>query len=250
MQEGERIDSDSFEVVGDPDEAGPLIFLCEHATRRLPEWEPDLADLERLEDHWGWDIGAADLTRTLISRTGSCGVLTRFSRLVCDPNRHPDEASFVVEEVDGHRLSFNRGMDHRERARRRVRYFDPYHDAVDRTLRTLTAHQPTAHLCSVHSFTPVYRGSPRPLEVGVLFDVHDDYAEALAAAIAEQGFATALNEPYSGNDDMIYAARRHGQTHDILYVEIEIRQDLIATPETAAEVGERIATALDRCKPS
>ena len=35
-------------------------------------------------------------SRTLIELTTSCGVLSRFSRLVCDPNRDVSEESFVV----------------------------------------------------------------------------------------------------------------------------------------------------------
>ena len=243
------MNADSFEVVGEPNDAGSFFFMCEHATHRLPEWDPNTAERALLQDHWGWDIGAADLTRDLIARLHSCGVLTRFSRLVCDPNRHPDEPSFVVEEIDGHRLSFNLGIDATERARRRAVYFDPYHDAVDQTLRARTAHEAALSLCSIHSFTPVYRGSARGVEVGVLYDVHDDHAEALAAAIAEQGFSTALNEAYSGKEGLIYAARLHGRAHDLTYVELEVRQDLIATLETAAEVGQRIAAALARCAP-
>ena len=246
----ERPNIEPFEVVGKPDDAGPFVFLCEHATRRVPEWEPNAADRELLEDHWGWDIGAADLARDLVSRTRSCGVLARFSRLVCDPNRDPDEQSFVVEEIDGHRLSFNLFVDADERARRRAAYFDPYHDAIEATLRARAAHERGFQLCSIHSFTPIYRGDPRSLEVGVLFDVHDDYAKSLAAAIAEQGFTATTNEPYSGKEGLIYAARRHGRAYDLTYVELEVRQDLIETPEKATEVGSRIATALTLCAAS
>jgi len=246
----ERPNIEPFEVVGRPEDAGPMVFLCEHATPWVPGWEPTAADRELLEAHWGWDIGAADLARDLISRTRSCGVLSRFSRLICDPNRDPGEASFVVEEIDGQRISFNLSTDARERARRRAAYFDPYHAAIDETLRARIAHESTFGLCSVHSFTPVYRGDPRSLEVGVLFDVHGDYARRLAEQIAKEGFATALNEPYSGEEGLIYAARRHGREYDLTYVELEVRQDLIATPEKASEVGSRIAAAFTRCAAS
>ena len=246
----ERANVEPFEVVGKPGDAGPFVFLCEHATWRVSEWEPNPADRELLEDHWGWDIGAADLARDLISRTRSCGVLTRFSRLVCDPNRDPAEESFVVKEVEGHPLSFNLFVDANERARRRAAYFDPYHEAIDETLRARTARERAFQLCSIHSFTPVYRGNPRTLEVGVLFDIHDDYAKSLAKAIEEQGFATSLNEPYSGKEGLIYAARRHGRAYNLTYVELEVRQDLIETPEKASKVGGRIAAALTGCAAS
>jgi predicted N-formylglutamate amidohydrolase len=234
---------DSYEVAGDPD-AGPFLFICEHATRRLPEWEPSPEDLPYLEDHWGWDIGAGDLARELARSTGSAAVLSRFSRLVCDPNRAPEEASFVVREVAGHALSFNRGVDDAERARRCARYFDAYHAAVDRALARRVAAGREVLLCSIHSFTPVWDGRARAMEVGVLYDDHHAVAARLADALEREGFATAHNEPYSGLAGLIYSARRHGRAHGVVYLELEVRNDAIASPELARAVAPRIARAL------
>jgi predicted N-formylglutamate amidohydrolase len=233
-----------YEVVGDPAAGGPFVFTCEHATHLLPEWTPEPADRLLLEDHWGWDIGAADLTRTLIELTGSCGVLSRFSRLICDPNRDASEESFVVERVDGQPISFNRAVDAADRRRRQHRYADPYHDAIDRTIRARKAVGTPVRLCSIHSFTPLYLGRARPMEVGVLFDAHDEHAWRLGGALAEQGLETVLNAPYSGHEGMMYAAQRHGTAHDIVYVELEVRQDLIDTGCKARAIGQRIARAL------
>jgi len=239
-----------YEVVGDPAAGGPFVFTCEHATHLLPEWRAETADLLLLEDHWGWDVGAADLTRTLIDLTGSCGVLSRFSRLVCDPNRDASEQSFVVEQVEGRPISFNRGVGAAERLRRQHRYSDPYHDAVDRTIRKRKALGTPLRLCSIHSFTPLYLGRARPMEVGVLFDAHEEHAWRLEGALAEQGFETVLNAPYSGRDGMIYSAQRHGTEHDIVYLELEVRQDLIDTRAKALVTGRRIAGALAHYAPT
>ena len=233
-----------YEVQGDPAGGGPFVFTCEHASNDLPEGRASERDREWLAEHWGWDIGAADLTRALARRTGSCAVLSRFTRLLCDPNRRPDEASFVVESIDGEPVSFNRGVDASERRRRRRLYFDPYHDAIDRTLRARRAVDARFRLCAVHSFTPVFLGRSRPMEVGVLFDAHDLYAWRLEGALAEEGFETALNAPYSGMDGLIYSAQRHGRAHELVYLELEVRQDLIDTPDRAERVAERIARAL------
>jgi predicted N-formylglutamate amidohydrolase len=237
--------SSPYEIVGDPAAGGPFLFTCEHATRLLPEWDPEPADLALLEDHWGWDIGAADLTRALAELTGSCAVLTRFSRLVCDPNRMPEESSFVVTEIDGVTLSFNCDVDAAERRRRRRHYFDPFHDAVDRTIRAHASAGVSPPICSIHSFTPLYLGRARPMEVGVLFDVHHEHAWRLEGALAEQGFESVLNAPYSGLDGLIYSARRHGRTHDLPYLELEVRQDLIDSEAKAQEIAKRIAVALE-----
>jgi predicted N-formylglutamate amidohydrolase len=234
---------DAYEIAGDP-AAGPFLFTCEHATRRLPEWEAEPADLPLLEDHWGWDIGAGDLTRELAILSGSGALLSRFSRLVCDPNREPEEASFVLDAVCGHPLSWNRAVDGAERARRRARYFDPYPDAIDRALAARVATGPEVRLCSIHSFTPVYEGRARAMEVGVLFDDHAAHARRVLDALGREGFTAAENEPYSGLAGLIYAARRHGRAHGVVYLELEVRNDLIATPERARATAQRIARAL------
>jgi predicted N-formylglutamate amidohydrolase len=250
---GARADSravhSAFETCGEPAAGGPFLFTCEHATNELPEWEPEPEERALLAAHWGWDIGAADLTRALAELTRSCAVLARFSRLVCDPNRDPAEPSFVVEAVEGRRLAWNRGLDAAERRRRRQRYFDPYHEAIDRALRSRRAVPGEVRLCAVHSFTPVYLGQSRPMEVGVLFDAFDEHAWRLEGALAAEGFAAMLNAPYSGFDGLIYSARRHGRAHGLVYLELEVRQDLIDTREKARAVAARIARALAAVAP-
>ena len=246
---GETNDGRVYEVIGEPATGGPFVFTCEHATRLLPEWRAMPDDVPYLEEHWGWDIGAADLTRALIELTSSCGVLSRFSRLVCDPNRRPDQKSFIVEEVDGYRLDFNRDLDAAERRRRRERYFDPYHAAVDRIIRQRKALGTPVRLCAIHSFTPTYLGRARPMEVGVLFDAHELHAWRLEGALIEEGFEAALNAPYSGKDGMTYSAERHGGQHDLVHLELEVRQDLIATRERAHAIAERVARALGSFAP-
>ena len=104
-------------------------------------------------------------------------------------------------------------------------------------------------LCSVHSFTPLYLGRTRPMEVGVLFDVHHEHAWRLEGALAEQGFESALNAPYSGLDGLIYSAQRHGRTHDLPYLELEVRQDLIDSAEKAQAIAPRLSAALREYAP-
>jgi predicted N-formylglutamate amidohydrolase len=238
------------ELHGDPAAGGPFVFTCEHATNALPEWEPEASEHATLAAHWGWDIGAADLTRALAEQTGSCAVLSRFSRLVCDPNRDPQEPSFVMQAIDGVPLSWNRAIDAAERRRREARYFDPYHEAIDYTLELRRAVGGELRLCSIHSFTPVYLGQTRPMEVGVLFDAWDEHAWRLEGALAAEGFAAVLNAPYSGLDGLIYSANLHGRAHELVYLELEVRQDLIDEPAKARSVAVRIARALEAFAPA
>ena len=236
----------AFETLGGNDAAFPLVMTCEHASSRLPEWSATSADEPILCDHWGWDPGAADLTRALLRRLGGAAVLSRFSRLVCDPNRDPSDQTFVVETVEGHAISWNRGIDAQERQRRQQIYHEPYHQEIERILRGRVASQRPARLLSIHSFTPVYRGEKRDVEVGVLFDDHESSAHELIAEFKRVGLRTEANEPYSGYAGLIHAARRHGRRHRVVYLELEIRQDLIATPKKAAEMAEALSPGVKK----
>ena len=223
---------------------GPFLFICEHASPLIP---PPLtttaSDRRWLESHWGYDIGARVLTMLLARRTGSQAVLSRFSRLLCDANRHRNHPDLIKPAVEGVPLSFNAGLDEAEVIRRVETYHEPYHAAIQ---QTLAASGPDIVLLSMHSFTPVWNHQVRTMDIGVLFD--EDYsgadARTLNEALQAQGFFTALNEPYSGANGLMYAADRHGRQSRIRHLELEVNQAIICTEERIIQVAERIEVAL------
>ncbi len=229
----------AFEILGRGET--PLLLTCEHASARLPSpLESSGDDRPWMQTHWAWDLGAEALCRELSERLGGRAVAARFSRLVCDANRPCEHPDWIRESVEGHALSFNRGLTSGERARRRETCWVPYHRAIDEQLR---AERP-ALMVAMHSFTPVWKGRGRPMEIGVLYDDHEPLALALADALSRAGSTVALNAPYSGFDGLMYAASRHGKAHKVPYLELEIRQDRLADPAGIAQLGQRIAGAL------
>jgi len=229
---------------------GPLVVTCEHASNRVPApLRVAAADRPYLESHWGWDIGAAAVARRLVEATGSVGVLAGFSRLVCDANRVWEAPGCIVEEVGGHRLTFNRDLDLVERQRRKDRCHDAFHGAVDDLVQARVQTGGDLGLLSIHSFTPELGDEVRTMEAGVLFDDHSATASRLRGALEAEGVATALNEPYTGADgELIYSAARHGGGHGLAYLELELRQDLIDTPAGADAMALRLVRALDRVR--
>lgn len=231
-------------ICGDLSAPGKLVITCEHASSRVPPpLCPTIEDREWLATHYGFDIGAAEVVRELARRTNSLGILAQFSRLVCDANRHASHPEWICLEIEGYAPSFNRHLDSSERIRRRRTYYDPYHEAVD---RLLALHDPDdVLLVAVHSFTPRLGQEVREMEIGVLFDQHESLARDLARLIGEQtGYHTALNQPYSGFDGMIYSVCRHGQELGVPYLEVEVRQDLVDTVTGARVVAGQLAGAL------
>jgi predicted N-formylglutamate amidohydrolase len=237
------------EVLGDPGSDSSLVLTCEHAGNEIPD-DLDLALTARehtwLEEHWGWDPGAADVVRTLVDIEDATAVLNRCTRLLCDVNRALHEDDLVRTHIEGEPVSFNRGLTHADVRRRIERFHVPYHDDVDRHLESRTEQNPDLVLISVHTFTPVLHGEMRGMELGVLFDRAQPYAPEVAPYFRESDLEVALNEPYSGIDGLIYSVKRHGVEHDVRHFEIEVRNDLVDTPEKARGVGRRIAEALRR----
>jgi predicted N-formylglutamate amidohydrolase len=238
---------DAYEVYGDPKHINQLVITCEHASNRVPEpLSTSVDDQSAISDHWGYDLGAEAVARELVHLKGCCAVLARFSRLVIDANRPPDHGELIRRRVEGHALSFNDGITDAEVQRRIDTYHDPYHRAIDTLCADRLAALSDVVLFSIHSFTPQLGDDVRGMELGVLFDKYDAIAGRLAGNLDDQGFKVALNQPYSGRTGLIFAAHRHGTAHGCIYLELEIRQDLVATPEAAREVARRIEPALTK----
>lgn len=242
--------SPAFRFVGGTTTAGErpvsqLLITCEHASNAVPApLTTTVADQRWLDDHWGWDIGAPDVVRELCRLKGCVGVLCGFSRLVIDPNRDLSHTDLVRRSIHGEPLSFNVDLDDSELQRRIDGLYTPYHDAIDRELAARLSHGGDQLLLSIHSFTPQLGDDVRGMELGILFDNYEPVAQRLAEGFREAGFVTALNEPYSGRTGLIFAANRHGREHGVIYVELEIRQDLIDTPEKAVATARRLEPAI------
>lgn len=221
---------DAFEVrPGD----GGLLLTCEHASARLPAgWRWPERDARLHGTHWTFDLGAAELTHELSTSLRSAAVLSTFTRLLVDPNRADHDPSLFRTHADGLPVELNARLDDSEIRRRLERYWSRYHEAVDREAARTSA----PVLLSVHTFTPVYEGAPRAMEVGVLFDREETLAESLAETLRAEGFVVAMNEPYSGKEGLMYAAERHAGAHGKHALELEVRQDLAVRPEVRARV--------------
>ena len=239
---------ESHEIYGFAHDA-PMILTCEHASRRIPApLRTTATDRQWLSTHWGWDIGARTVCREIIRQSKSLGVFARFSRLLADANRHPDHEHLVRCAVEGHVLSFNRDLTIEEVDRRLELYHAPFHAAVDRHMANRMRVDANVLLLAMHSFTPQLGDDKRTMDVGVLYDRHDPIALRLRDEIAAEGFRTALNEPYSGRNGLMYTAHRHGIANDALFLELEINQAIIGTPSDARAVGRALTRALQRLR--
>lgn len=224
---------------------GRWLVTCDHASNRVPDWVGGgslgigPADMAR---HIALDVGAAGLARALGEALDSPVICSDFSRLVIDPNRGEDDPTLVMKLYDGTIIPTNRHADAAETERRLDRLYRPYHAAYAR----MAARHADTVILAVHSFTPCLKGrAPRPWHVGVLYSHLDDrLSRPLIARLMEQpDLCIGDNEPYAGHlpgDAIDRHALRHGR-HNTL---IEVRNDLIATPQHQAAWAEQLSLIL------
>ncbi len=232
------------EAAGD----SPFVITCDHAGRLLPRALGDLglppAELER---HIAWDIGAAGVAEKLGRALGAFVICQTYSRLAIDCNRPLDSQSSIAKVSEATTIPGNQNVDAHEIERRAQAIFHPYHRRIEQELeRRANAKLRTVYL-AIHSFTPCYLGKARPWQLGVLYGKDGRFARAfLELARQEPGLVVGDNEPYFVSELSDYGVVQHAERRGHPYVEIEIRQDLIADEPSQSRWAELLARLVVR----
>lgn len=234
-------------------EAASILLVCEHASRRLPESLGKLGlDARLLDSHIAWDPGALRVATALAQKLKAPLVHALISRLVYDCNRPPQAASAIVERSEIHDVPGNTGLSGAERQQRIEGVYHPFHDRLAGEIAARRDH--LRLLVTVHSFAPVYQGKRRDVELGILHGRDARFARAMAASAPPRPARDIrLNEPYSAADGVAHTLDLHGVKNGLLNVMLEIRNDLIATPDQqhawAAWLAPWITDTLERIAP-
>lgn len=131
-------------------------------------------------------------------------------------------------------LPGNRDLDEATREYRRERLFKPFHARLQTLIDQRVAQGRPVRVVGIHSFTPVYHGQPRALEAGVLFGEAKDYAQRLIDGLSQHPLKVAGNEPYKINPLGDMTVPVHGDARGLESVLIEVRNDLLRTPENVS----------------
>lgn len=239
--------SDAFEALNIGASSNVLV-LCDHASNHVPACVNggslgiSKADMNR---HIAFDIGARDTALLIAEALNAPMLASKFSRLVIDPNRGEDDPTILMKIYDHTIIEGNRQADAAEKQRRIEAFHRPYHAAIDAALTQVTARGETPVLVSIHSYTQQLNGRPkRPWHIGVLWGDDARISVPLMEKLAANSEITVgNNEPYSGElrGDTMYS---HATKNSYPHVLIELRHDLIDTPEGQAKWAAILAKPL------
>lgn len=227
-------------AVDNPGGSSPFLLLGDHAGRAIPRRLAALGlanhDLAR---HIAWDIGVEGLGVRLARRLDATFVRQAYSRLVIDCNRALGSEGSIPAVSDGTLVPGNQNLDAAGRHARATEIFTPYHDHI---ATTLDRRRGATIVISLHSFTPALGGQVRPWRYGVLHRGDSSFSTAALAALGARVGEGLVgdNAPYA-MDDTDFTVPHHVDPRGLDYLELEVRQDLIAEPAGQDEAAEGLA---------
>ena len=219
-----------------------FLLVCDHASNHIPEALDNLGlPPSELQRHIAWDIGAAGVTSALSEILNAPAVFSHVSRLVIDCNRQLNASGLIPPVSDGVIIPGNQHLSEAGKADRVARWFEPYHNAIEAVLKC----REDAIFLSIHSMTPVLAGVPRPWQIAL--SSHEDrrLTDPVRAALRRPGDVTVGdNQPYDLDPAVDYTTPFHALSRGLLHLQVEFRQDEVATPETQRHWAVRFAQAL------
>jgi len=214
-----------------PTQNPSILIVCEHASHHIPAHLDNLGLTQAARlSHAAWDPGALAVAQAMVAQMPALLIHSCVSRLVYDCNRPPEAQSAIPEKSEIYDIPGNTQLSPAQRQERIERVYRPFEAAlraqIDMHRATLT------HMVTIHSFTPVFHGQRRDVEIGILHGSDVRFAHAMMATRPSNvEFDVRLNEPYSAQDGVAHTLDLHGAGNALANVMIEIRNDLIETPD-------------------
>lgn len=220
-----------------------ILLVCEHAGQAVPTKLNGLGvSSEILNQHIGYDIGAAKLTRKIAAHLDVPAILQNYSRLVIDCNRPTNQSDSIPEISDHTVISGNQNISDENRQPRIDEIFTPFHDKIS---QLLDLHHYKLIL-SIHSFTPQMDGIKRPWDIGFLFrqdqNTSRNFIKYLSAHHPDLNIGE--NQPYSIGNNSDWFVPIHGEKRRIAHSLIEIRNDHLLTESGINKWAEIISKAI------
>lgn len=215
-----------------------VVLVCEHASHHIPVALMGLGLTHKdRKSHAAWDPGALGVAQKMSQNLDAPLVAARVSRLVYDCNRPPTAHDAMPARSEVVEVPGNANLSQAERDSRIDGYYRPFRSALQAVI------QRTKHpiLITVHSFTPVYHGKTRSVEIGVLHDSDTRLADILLQTAGAHTRANVQrNEPYGPEHGVTHTLLEHAIDAGHLNVMLEVRNDLIATAEQQEDMADMI----------
>ena len=186
--------------------------------------------------------GLEQSSAELVNPQGKSNVL-----LVCGHASHyiPDNfANLGLSEVT--EIPGNKDLTKEQRNYRIQHIYETFHQEIAAQVATRKAAGRETILVTIHSFTPVFMGKNRAVQLGVISHESNTFArDFYLSASKRSGFDIRMNEPYGPTDPVLHMVTRHGDEQHIRNIMLEVRNDLIVDEAGQQEWAKLVADTLN-----
>ncbi len=171
-----------------------------------------------------------------------------YSRLVCDLNTLPDYA-ITQHSTEYNHIKIKQNQPDmccpKQRVRRIEEIYWPYHNAKKQLINKKRAQYGGVIVLDIHSFTPTWGQKKRSVEIGTLRREKTPFSRAFEEFLRQQNdFLFISGEPYRVAEHPNNAAPLITKYHDLQYLGLEIRNDLIAHDEGIQKIAALLKNAI------
>jgi predicted N-formylglutamate amidohydrolase len=233
--------SDGAPVTTDnPRGSSAVLLICEHASKYIPASLNNLdLDDRTTNSHVAWDPDALAVAKLLSTTLNACLIYANISRLVYDCNRPPYAPGAMPVKSEIFQIDGNRNLSDAAKEARISEIYLPFTKAIETQITARSkAGRPTV-IVTIHSFTPIYFGETRNVELGLLHDQDSRLVDAMLAL--PNSMDVRRNQPYGPQDGVTHTLQVHALENGALNVMIEIRNDLITTEADQVSVANELA---------
>lgn len=205
-----------------------MILSCEHAGNRVPdEWQHLFErDCSALKSHRGFDPGTLELGKYLAESLDVPLYSTDVTRLLVDCNRSLKHPRLFSE--------WSKSLSVQQKQQVLERYYAPHRQSIiDAIEQQLKSRESVLHI-GVHSFTPVWEGVERKVDIGLLYDPSRSeertFCQRWQKLLVEQDSCLRVrcNQPYLGRADGLTTFLRRKYSADrYLGIELEVNQGIV-----------------------
>ncbi len=229
-----------------PKGAGRFVLVCEHASKFIPDRFNNLGlSTKARESHVAWDPGAFEVAVGLSKILDAPLVASRVSRLIYDCNRPTTAKNSIPERSEMFDIKGNTNLNKDEIGERVEKYYFPFRNALSECLGSHSRRVESSILVTIHTFTPVFHGRSRKVDLGIVHDSDNRMADGMLSVLADSNLIIERNQPYGPRDGVTHTLKEHGNRRGIANVMIEIKNDLVATLEEQSEISQILASALN-----
>jgi len=234
-----------------PEGKAPIVLICEHASNFIPPFLNDLGlNKEGLVSHAAWDIGAYEMACEISELLDAPLIAAKVSRLVYDCNRAPESGSGIPSKSEVIDVPGNKNLSEIEINERVKHVYEPFHELINQTIYnpdrlSLSTQHTSPAIITIHSFTPVYFGEERSVELGILHDKDDRLAKLVMGEVKNRTQLKAeFNAPYDVSDNVMHTINKHAQEKNFMNVMIEIKNDLLSNSSDINAMAVDLSTSI------